>query len=174
MSPLSAIIASNKDKVECIRMRTFFFLLRLSWLKIYFSAVCSLSTWGESLSLLLWASEWLLLGINTALCYDFCSLFMCLPWWSTSADWNSKSIPVCEKWLEKMNLQCVSSLSCCLCLLGWGPRVKASRIPGVSPRVETQNKQLNANREAEQGRWRGSKLAEGHTQDQCVNIKKPL
>lgn len=71
MSLLSAIIASNKDKAESIRMREVLFssLFDLKDSKHVSFAVCCCAAWGESISPLLRAPEWLVLGVNAELCY---------------------------------------------------------------------------------------------------------
>lgn len=115
----------------------------LSRLEMRFSAERSCTAWGESLSLILRASKWLLPGINTELCCDFPSLL----WWSTSADRN-KFIPACEKWSEKMDLQHVSSLPRSLCLLGrllvWKEAEYLHSLLQQASRDEVSSKQWHA------------------------------
>lgn len=47
--------------------------------KIYFSAVCSCTTWGQkSITVFSEVSEWLLLGVNTALVMIFKFSLLCV------------------------------------------------------------------------------------------------
>lgn len=133
----------------------------LKRLKTYFFAVCSHSTWGKSLSLLLslWmASAW---SKYRALLWFLKSLYV-----SPLTEHISRlelQIHPCVWKMIRENELTTRFITLMLSLFTWLGSRSQSQQNTWSLSLSGDTEQTDANSEAEQGRWSGGKLVEGHT-----------